>query len=91
MIFLLANYSYQKCMYYQPSVNSKPIAATTEEQQTPTIYIAPEDPMMAICYEYIGKKVCCNEFARTIMWTNFMKLGLIAECQNCLNNIKRMM
>ena len=80
-----------KCMFYQPSTTSIPAAALTEEQQTPQIYPEPKDRMTAICQDYIGKEVCCNEASREVMAINFLKLALIVECQNSKNNIYRMM
>ena len=82
--------SYQKCMMYQPGTTIKPEKATTDEQKTPELYDKPEE-FNPVCPDFIGKQVCCKGNSRKLMAVNFLKLGLIVECQNCKNNIQRMM
>jgi hypothetical protein len=78
-------------MFYQPSLTSRPLIAKTVEQQTPQIYEDPGVDFLRVCPDFIGKEVCCNDIGRQLMLQNFMKLAMIVECQNCKNNIYRMM
>jgi hypothetical protein len=80
-----------KCVYYQPSITDRPLRADTEQQQTPQLYTEEEYENDMVCPDFKGKMVCCNQAARTLMSTNFLKLAFIVECQNCRNNILRMM
>ena len=91
IIFVLFNLSNQKCVYYQPSDTSRPLKSVTDEQMEPEIYVDPGIDLLRVCPDYIGKKVCCKEAGRNVMAKNFMKLLFIADCQNCRNNIFRMM
>ena len=91
LILLLSYLSNQKCVYYQPSDTSRPLKSVTDEQLEPETYVDPGIDLLRVCPDYIGKKVCCKEAGRNVMAKNFMKLLFIADCQNCRNNIYRMM
>jgi hypothetical protein len=87
----IINLANGKCMFYQPTLTTKPEKATTVEQQTPKMYDDPGVEFLRVCPDFIGKEVCCDDVGRQLMLQNFMKLALIVECQNCKNNIYRMM
>lgn len=88
---ILSNLVHNKCVFYQPSTTDRPLAATTVDQQTPKVYEDPGIEFLRVCPDYIGKEVCCNDASRQLLLQNFMKLAMIVECQNCKNNIYRMM
>ena len=91
IISILLSLSLQKCLFYQPSDTTRPLKSETEEQLTPEIYVDPGIDLLRVCPDFIGKEVCCKESGRNVMAKNFMKLLFVADCQNCRNNIYRMM
>jgi hypothetical protein len=86
-LFLLAalvSPTLEECMIFQESIEAKPRLAVGEER-IPQLYETYED----VCPDFVGKKVCCNEHARKLMYINFVKLAVPFPCQSCANNMRR--
>lgn len=84
LLAALAALAAGECMIFQESLTSKPRLAQGEER-IPQLY----DTFKDVCPEFVGKKVCCNQYAREIMNINFVKMEVPFPCQTCANNMRR--